>query len=128
MNVLDDRSVSIPSANVLAGAVAFAIVVPMALLYRRVTQESLLTMLDGDPGWRTMIAVIAAILMGTYLHELIHATSFRRIGGASRAAVGVGVHWHMLTPYAWCKEPISAAAYRWVAVLPGIILGVTSSR
>ena len=79
VNVLDDRSVSIPLANVLAG---------------------------------------------TYLHELIHATSFQRIGRASKAAVGIGVHWKVLTPYAWCKEPVSAAACRWAAVLPGIILGV----
>jgi len=124
VNVLDDRSVSIPLANVLAGAFALVLAAPMVLLYGRVTQESILTVLDGDPGWGTITAVIAGILAGTYLHELIHATSFRRIGRASKAAVGIGVHWKVLTPYAWCKEPISAAAYRWAAVLPGIILGV----
>jgi len=124
VNVLDDRSVSIPLANVLAGAFALVLAAPMVLLYGRVTQESILTVLDGDPGWGTITAVIAGILAGTYLHELIHATSFRRIGRASRTAVGIGVHWKVLTPYAWCKEPISAAAYRWAAVLPGIVLGV----
>ena len=124
MNVSDDRSVSIPLANVLAGAFALVLAPPMVLLYGRVAQESILTVLDGDPGWGTITAVIAGILGGTYLHELIHATSFRRIGRASKAAVGIGVHWKVLTPYAWCKEPISAAAYRWAAVLPGIILGV----
>lgn len=124
VNVLDDRSVSIPLANVLAGAVALVVAAPMVLLYGRVTQESILTVLDGDPGWGTITAVIAGILVGTYLHELIHATSFRHIGRASKTAVGIGIHWKVLTPYAWCKEPISAAAYRWAAVLPGIILGI----
>ncbi|GMR11829.1 MAG: DUF3267 domain-containing protein [Gemmatimonadota bacterium] len=124
MNVLDDRSVSIPLAQVLAGAFAVVITIPMMLLYGRVAQESILSVLDGDPGWGTTAAVIAGVLAGTYVHELIHAMSFRRIGRASKAAVGVGVHWKVLTPYAWCKEPISVAAYRWAAVLPGIILGV----
>ena len=121
---MDDRSVSIPVANVLAGVVALALAVPMVLLYGRAARESLFTVLDGNPGWGTLTAVIAGILAGTYVHELIHATSFRRIGRASKAAVGIGVHWKVLTPFAWCKEPISAAAYRWAAVLPGIILGV----
>jgi Putative zincin peptidase len=124
VKTLDDRSVSIPLANVLAGAVVVLFAVPMGWLYGRVTQESILSVLDGDPGWGTTAAVIAGILAGTYLHELIHMTSFRRIGKASKAGVGIGVHWKVLTPYAWCKEPISAAAYRWVAVLPGIVLGV----
>ena len=124
MNVLDDRSVSIPLANVLAGAVALVLAIPMVLIYGRLTQESVFTVLDGDPGWGTVTAVIVGIFAGTYLHELIHATSFRHIGKASKAAVGMGVHWKVLTPYAWCKEPISAAAYRWAAVLPGITLGV----
>ena len=65
-----------------------------------------------------------ALLVGTLLHEAIHATAFLRIGGASRPSVGMGVHWKMLTPYAWCEEPIAAEAYRWVALLPGLILGV----
>ncbi len=98
--------------------------IPMVLLYGRVTQESILNVLDSDAGWGTITAVIAGLLVGTYVHELIHATSFRRIGGASKAAVGIGVHWKVLTPYAWCKEPIPASAYRWTAVLPGILLGI----
>lgn len=120
----DDRTVSIPLASVLAGVAALVVAAPMVWLYARVTQESILTVLDRDPGWRTMTTVIVGILAGTFLHELIHATSFRRIGRASKAAVGIGMHWKVLTPYAWCKEPISAGAYRWAAVLPGIILGV----
>jgi len=122
--VQSDRSVSIPMANLLAGGIAVAVAVPMVLLYHWVTQESVFSILDGDPGWGTVAVVIAAILAGTLIHEAIHATGFLRIGGASRAAVGMGVHWKMLTPYAWCKEPITAAAYRWVALLPGLILGV----
>ena len=124
MNVSDDRTVSIPLANVLAGAIALVVSIPMAVLYGRVTQESILTVLDGDPGWGTITVVIGGILAGTYVHELIHATSFRRIGRASKAAVGIGIHWKVLTPYAWCKDPIAAGAYRWVAVLPGILLGI----
>ncbi|MEE8147821.1 MAG: DUF3267 domain-containing protein [Longimicrobiales bacterium] len=124
MNELDDRTVSIPLASVLAGVVALVVAVPMVLLYERVTRASIWTVLDGDPGWGTITIVIAGVLAGTYLHELIHAMSFRRIGKASDTAVGIGVHWKVLTPYAWCKDPISATAYRWVAVLPGIILGV----
>jgi len=119
-----DRSVSIPMANLLAGAMAAALAVPMVFLYRSVTGESVFSVLDGGPGWGTAVVVIAAVLLGSYLHELIHAAAFRRIGKASKAAVGVGVHWRFLTPYAWCKEPITAGAYRWVAALPGLILGV----
>ena len=119
-----DRSVTIPMANVLAGGIAVAVAVPMVLLYHWVTQESAFSILDGDPGWRTAPVVITAVLVGTLLHEAIHATGFLRIGGACRASVGMGVHWKMLTPYAWCKEPITAAAYRWVVLLPGLVLGV----
>jgi hypothetical protein len=111
-------------ANVLAGWIAAALAVPMALLYGRVTGESIFSVLDGGPALGTALAAIGGVLAGTYLHELIHATAFRRIGKASDSAVGFGVHWKLLTPYAWCKEPITAAAYRWVAGLPGLILGI----
>jgi hypothetical protein len=32
----------------------------------------------------------------------------------------MGMHWKLLTPYAWCREPISLGAY----MLPGLLLGV----
>jgi hypothetical protein len=79
---------------------------------------------DGNPGWPTLLVVVTAILVGTLLHEAIHAAAFLRIGGASRASVGMVVHWKLLTPYAWRREPISLGAYRWAALLPGLLLGV----
>lgn len=79
--IQSDRSVSIPMANILAGGIAVAVAVPMVLLYHWVTQESVFSVLDGNPGWGTVSVVIAAILAGTFFHEAIHATGFLRIAG-----------------------------------------------
>ena len=54
MNVSDDRTVSIPLAKVLAGAFALVVSIPMAVLYGRGTQESILTVPNGDLGWGTI--------------------------------------------------------------------------
>ncbi|MEM7111484.1 MAG: alpha/beta fold hydrolase [Chloroflexota bacterium] len=68
--------------------------------------------------------LIVVVLVGVVVHELLHAAGFIWLGGVDRTAVSFGFSWRGLAPYAHCREPITAVAYRLTTALPGFVLGV----
>jgi hypothetical protein len=69
-------------------------------------------------------ALLLLLIAGTVAHELLHAVGWIVWGRKSWRVVRFGFAWRYLTPYAHCREPLPARAYRWGTVLPGLLLGV----
>lgn len=67
---------------------------------------------------------LAVLINGIVVHELIHGLSWMFFGKKPRSAITYGFQLKTLTPYAHCKEPMGARAYRLGAAMPGVILGV----
>lgn len=61
---------------------------------------------------------------GVVLHELLHAAGFLLFGRAPRGQVRVGFQRRTLTPFASCRAPVKASAYRLAGLLPALLLGV----
>ncbi|MEJ2749206.1 MAG: DUF3267 domain-containing protein, partial [Anaerolineae bacterium] len=70
--------------------------------------------------WPILLALVGGILV----HELLHAVGFVWVGKAPVTAVKLGFSWKGLAPYAHCRVPMRASAYRLAIILPGLVLGI----
>lgn len=70
------------------------------------------------------IAFIMALLVGIFLHELLHGLPAAIFSKNGFKSVNYGVYWKYLTPYTHCKEPLELRKYKTVLLTPGIILGI----
>jgi hypothetical protein len=75
----------------------------------------------------TLGILLGAMLLLTIAHELIHALTWVWAGNLAWQNVSFGIKWKTLMPYAHINAPISARAYRWGAVMPGLLTGVIPS-
>ena len=66
---------------------------------------------------------LALMAAGILIHELLHAAGFLLFGRAQRDQVRIGFQRRTLTPFASCRAPVTAAAYRASALLPAAVLG-----
>jgi hypothetical protein len=69
--------------------------------------------------WPSFLPVI---LIGVPAHELIHGLSWVWFGKIPFRDIKFGLK--ALTPYAHCKVPMRARAYRFGAVMPAFLLGI----
>ena len=88
--------------------------------------EQLRQGLDGLFGFGNgqMTALILLFLPGIVVHELLHALGWICFGRADPSAIQFGGIWKALTPYAHCKVPLPAGAYRAGTFLPGLLMGI----
>jgi len=63
------------------------------------------------------------LIAGTFAHELLHGLTWMKMGDLDWDDIKYGFKLRVLTPYAHCKKPITAKAYRWGILIPGFILG-----
>lgn len=64
------------------------------------------------------------LLTGIVLHEALHALGWKFAAGVPWSAMKFGINWKVLAPYAHCKVPMMARAYRVGILLPGFALGL----
>lgn len=64
------------------------------------------------------------LIVGTLLHELLHGVTWIKMADLHWNDMKFGFKLRVLTPYAHCKKPIAAHAYRWGILTPGFLLGV----
>jgi hypothetical protein len=117
------RDVSISMARVNLLAIPFALLpmllgAPFVLLY----------------GWPATVAgarvffhpavVIPVFFTGVVLHELMHAIAWAYFGNKPLGAIRFGFKLSALTPYAHCREPLTASVYRIGAAAPAVLLGL----
>lgn len=68
--------------------------------------------------------LIPLVISGVLLHEAMHAFGWMVFGRLPASAMKFGLELKTLTPYAHCKIPMRASAYRAGVVLPAVVLGV----
>ena len=117
-----DVSISMERAATLAVALLPPLVAPILLPFWLLRgwdalKEGLLTAV-------TPWILVPALLLSILLHEGLHALGFLLFGRAPRHAVHFGIHRATLSPFAGCRAPISARAYRAAVILPALALGV----
>lgn len=87
--------------------------------------------IEGPSGLASLVALygvgIALVALGVVAHEAIHGLSWAYFGDKPLSAIKFGFQAKTLTPYAHCKEPMEARAYRLGATMPGLLLGVIPS-
>ncbi|HEX6384259.1 MAG TPA: alpha/beta fold hydrolase, partial [Anaerolineae bacterium] len=116
-----DATISMVWANVIAllmlPAVFLLFLLPFGLLWGQTRQ--IISVDLADVG-----VMILALLLGIVTHELLHAIGFVYLGKVRWSAVKFGFSWKGLAPYAHCRQPLAAAAYRASGLLPGVVLGL----
>lgn len=78
-------------------------------------------------GWKEFLhplSFLLALVIGTVVHELIHAIGWVSFGKKPWRVIKFGFMAAALAPYAHCKEPLEVGAYRWGAALPGLLVGI----
>lgn len=68
--------------------------------------------------------LVPALLASIVIHEGLHALGFLLFGRAPRGSVHFGIHRGTLSPFAGCRAPLTARAYRAAVILPALALGV----
>jgi hypothetical protein len=68
--------------------------------------------------------LLPAFVGSVVLHEALHAVGFLLFGRARPSTLHFGVDRATLSPYAGCRAPLPANAYRAAVLLPGVALGV----
>ena len=105
-------------ALVLLPVVVVPLLVPFWLLWGwDALKQGLITAITP---WILVPALVGSVLV----HEGLHALGFLLFGRAPRSAVHFGVHRPTLSPFAGCRAPINARAYRAAVILPSLALGV----
>jgi hypothetical protein len=70
------------------------------------------------------LTVLGLIIFFTLWHEGFHAIGWKYWGELRWQDLKFGVMWYALTPYCHAKAPMEASAYRFGAILPGIMTGL----
>jgi len=124
MSEPDDRySTSMAAANVyglVLGAIGVAALVAVhwAVWGWDETRMAARDFFDNPFVW---IPAAAAALV---VHEGLHGLFWGWLGGGGRSSIRYGFQWKTMTPFAHCKVPIQAGAYRIGTAAPGLIVGV----
>lgn len=116
-----DLSVSPAAATVYTLAISLPLVAGLIAVYAA---------LSPGPSPLTALATpiqsllfMAALLLGIFLHEMIHALGWAYFGRLPLRRIRFGFHARTMTPYAHAVDPMPARAYRLGAVLPALVLG-----
>lgn len=118
-----DVSVSMEAANVYSLLFALPFVAMFSLLFIALWD---LAAYAAGLIWlaKNVFLFLAIFFAGIVVHEGIHGLSWALLGRKPLRSIRFGVIWKVLTPYAHINEPLEVNAYRWGALLPGIITGL----
>ena len=118
---VSDDSIGGGATNLVVFPMALVLLFAVGLVYRAVWGPG--SIIEGILG-AISVVFLAAVLVGVVLHELLHAVGYRYFALVPWEQIQFGVNWKAVIPYATCPRPVPASAYRRVAAVPGITLGV----
>lgn len=118
-----EATISMVTANVIALALLPVLLAVFLLPFRWLWEKPLINWQELS-SLAALAVILPAFLVGVAVHELLHAAGFVWAGKAPISTVKFGILWRALAPYAHCRAPITAAAYRISLALPGILLGL----
>jgi hypothetical protein len=117
-----DLSVSLARVHLFAlplmPAMAAPILVPYWLIWGAPSLSAEFSEITGPA------AFLLVILASVVAHEGLHGLGFVLFGRISWNQIKFGIFWRYLAPYAGCRTPVSASAYRHAVALPGFMLGI----
>ncbi len=123
---MKDLSISALSANLYA--IPIVLISIISLVYPFVLIWNWQTFTQGFLSlYMALPYFITAFIMGTFLHEVLHAIGFLIFGKIKIKQVQIGIKWKYLTPFAHCRIPLKTSVYRIALLLPAIILGIVPS-
>jgi len=116
-----DLSVSPAAATIYTLAISLPLVAGLIALYAALSPKP-------APGPQVATPIqallfLAALLLGIFLHEMVHAVGWAYFGHLPLRRIQFGFHARTLTPYAHALDPMPARAYRLAAALPALVLG-----
>ncbi len=118
-----DHSISMGKANFYSlPIVIFSIViliVPYLLIWGKISlyKGFIYTYLN-------LKVLIPVLLLGAFLHEILHGLSFLIFGKLNIKQIKIGFQWKTITPFAHCKVPVKAWIYRIALIVPALLLGI----
>ena len=119
--IKEDISLSFDEIGGFALPIVFYILLIFTLIFALIHGFELL--LNGWSVRLLLIAILPVFILGVILHEFIHGLCFALFSKKPLSFIKYGFDKKTLTPYAHCKEPIKAGAYKIGAIMPAIILG-----
>jgi hypothetical protein len=117
----EDLSISLAAANLYTLAISFPLVGVLAALYVAFSPKPSPVIRLPSP-LETLFFTLGLVL-GIFLHEIIHALGWACFGRMPLRRIRFGVHARTLTPYAHAVDPMPARSYRLGAALPALVLG-----
>lgn len=94
-------------------------VIPYYLLWGEEVSYDATKALVNENLWLVLIIIV----IGTFIHELIHAAFFASYCKHGFSSVKIGFSKSSLTPYCHCKEALRVGQYRIGCIMPAILLG-----
>lgn len=126
-----DLSISMAKANLYSFAILPLVALLTAVFVYLWGYDALS---DGSTFERPAVGTVVVYVIGSLVvalgvmaHEAIHGLSWAYFGGKPMSTIKFGFQVKTFTPYAHCKEPIEARAYRIGAAMPGFVLGMLPS-
>lgn len=117
-----DYTLTAVKANIFG---SLALIPSIVVVYLYLYIYGMQTMIDSLANLRNdMILLVVLLIVGTIIHEALHGLTWSVFGKVPVSEIRFGVYWKLLTPYAHCKVPLNANAYRWGVVMPGIVVGL----
>lgn len=113
-----DKTMSATRANVLGCVLALLVAVVFFVPYALVWGSASLSAVFE----RMLSPFLLVLALSVVVHELLHGLGFTLAGRVPWSEVELGLKGVM--PYAHCKVPLAASAYRVSIVLPGGLLGL----
>jgi len=118
------KKLSILKLNIMAVLLTLAALYLVTLLYSAVWNEKVTAGKIFDVSGISFPAIVAVIVIGIILHEMIHGFFFSLFTLKGMRSVKIGVLWKKLTPYCHCKEPVKRYHFIIATIAPMIILGI----
>jgi len=120
-NIKKEITLSLYKANLyslpIIGMILIVMVIPFIMIWGKEH------FLEGFRNTRSFLFIFT-LIMGFFLHEVIHFLSYYLIGKVPTKYLKIGFQIKSITPYAHCKKPLTASVYRLSAILPGLLLGI----
>jgi len=117
----NDLSVSPAAATVYTLAISLPLVAGLLAAYAALSPET--SSLTLRASTIDVLLLMAALVLGILLHELIHALGWAYFGRLPLRRIRFGFHVRTMTPYAHAVDSMPARSYRAGSVLPALLLG-----
>ena len=120
---MKDITISSAKANLYAVPIAFLSVAISLIPFLLIWQPANIKVFFTSPFLRMPI-YIPFLIIGIFLHEIIHAAVFIIIARVFLTDIKFGFQKKTFTPYVHCRIPVRTNLYRISLIAPALILGI----